>query len=233
MQVVLASSNRGKLQELNSLLSGLNLSLAPQSDFGVTPCDEPFESFLENALAKARHASACTGLPALADDSGLLVDELRDWAGVRSARLYDDWLDQRKRIPSPDDQHTAGGSLGFHSRYQQGQISRDEANLFCLIHLLQKHRHALGVDGSCPITAHFVAVFVFVRSADDPLPLVGQGQWWGELLLEPRGHNGHGYDPIFFDPKLGRTAAELSLEEKNTCSHRALAAQAFCEAFQA
>ncbi|HCO56712.1 MAG TPA: non-canonical purine NTP pyrophosphatase, partial [Burkholderiales bacterium] len=85
MQVVLASSNRGKLQELSSLLGGLNLSLAPQSDFAVTPCDEPFESFLENALAKARHASACTGLPALADDSGLLVDELRDWAGVRSA----------------------------------------------------------------------------------------------------------------------------------------------------
>jgi XTP/dITP diphosphohydrolase len=233
MQVVLASSNRGKLQEINSLLGGLNLSLAPQSDFGVKPCEEPFESFLENALAKARHASACTGLAALADDSGLLVDELKGWAGVRSARLYEDWLDQRKRNPSSDDQQTAGGSLAFHARYQQGQISHDEANFFCLIHLLQRQRHALGVNCSGPIKARFVSVFVFLRSAVDPLPLVGQGQWWGELLPEPRGNNGHGYDPIFFDPKLGRTAAELSLEEKNTCSHRALAAQAFCEAFQA
>ena len=94
MKVVLATSNKGNLQDMNGLLAGLNVSLAPQSKFGIKPCEEPFGTFLENALAKARHASACTGLPALADDSGIIIDELSGWAGVRSARLYQDWLDR-------------------------------------------------------------------------------------------------------------------------------------------
>lgn len=235
MRVVLASSNKGKLEELNRLLSGLNLDLVTQSELGVLPCEEPFGTFLENALAKARHASACTGLPALADDSGLIVEELTDWAGIRSARLYKDWLDQQMsevsaahaKSPRQVDEWP-----DFHRRYQAGQISLDHANLLCLVHLLKAKRHATTVENAPPIAARFVAVFAFLRSADDPLPLIGQGQWLGELVLTPRGENGHGYDPIFFDATRGFTAAEMSLEEKNTCSHRARAAQAFCAAFQ-
>ena len=232
MKVVLATSNKGKLQEMNGLLAGLHLSLASQSEFGVKPCEEPFGTFLENALAKARHASACTGLPALADDSGIVIDELSGWAGVRSARLYQDWLDRRgeERVGSMP---ISSDAVAFHSLYQQGRISLEEANLSCLIHLLQRRKREAGLDHSRPIIARFVAVLAFLRSADDPMPLVGQGQWAGELILEPRGSQGHGYDPIFLDPRLGKTAAELSLEEKNQCSHRARAAQAFCKAFQA
>ncbi|MGA1155715.1 MAG: non-canonical purine NTP pyrophosphatase [Burkholderiaceae bacterium] len=232
MQVVLASSNKGKLEELNGLLGGLGLTLAAQSEFGVRPCEEPFGTFLENALAKARHASASTGLAALADDSGLIVDELSGWAGVRSARLYEDWLDRQASLIEVDIPVDREDSLHFHTRYQQGQISMEQANLLCLIHLLGQQRRMSGLDSSHPVTARFVCVFAFVRAVDDPLPLIGQGQWLGEVLFEPRGQHGHGYDPIFFDPVRKRTAAELSLEEKNKCSHRARAARAFCKAFQ-
>ncbi|MFP5407267.1 MAG: non-canonical purine NTP pyrophosphatase, partial [Gammaproteobacteria bacterium] len=85
-RVVLASGNAGKLREFSALLAPLGLDLVPQSALGVPPAAEPFETFLENALAKARHASAFTGLPALADDSGICVDALGGRPGVRSAR---------------------------------------------------------------------------------------------------------------------------------------------------
>ncbi len=87
LRVVLASSNRGKLRELAALLTPLGLELVSQSELGVAPADEPHPSFIENALAKARHASRVTGMPAIADDSGICVTALGGRPGVRSARF--------------------------------------------------------------------------------------------------------------------------------------------------
>jgi XTP/dITP diphosphohydrolase len=84
-KIVIASSNPGKLRELEALLEPLGLEAVAQGDLGVGEADEPHETFLENALAKARHASLLTGLPALADDSGLCVPALGGEPGVHSA----------------------------------------------------------------------------------------------------------------------------------------------------
>jgi XTP/dITP diphosphohydrolase len=85
MKLVLASNNQGKLAELQALFADLDLELIPQSRLGVGEADEPFRTFVENALAKARHASAATGLPAIADDAGLCVDVLGGLPGVDTA----------------------------------------------------------------------------------------------------------------------------------------------------
>ena len=86
MKLVLASNNKGKLAELQYMLEPLGVELIPQSQLGVGEAEEPFHTFVENALTKARHASRCTGLPALADDSGLCVPALGGAPGVQSAR---------------------------------------------------------------------------------------------------------------------------------------------------
>ena len=85
-KIVLASNNAGKLAEFQSLFEGLKLEVVAQGQLGVTEAEEPFGTFVENALAKARHASAATGLPAVADDSGLCVQALDGAPGVYSAR---------------------------------------------------------------------------------------------------------------------------------------------------
>ena len=85
MKLVLASNNRGKLTELQALFAGLNVTLVAQASIGVTEAEEPFRTFVENALAKARHASAATGLPAMADDAGLCVDAFGGLPGVDTA----------------------------------------------------------------------------------------------------------------------------------------------------
>ncbi len=85
-KIVIATGNKGKLREIQHILSPLQIEVIPQAEFNVPECAEPFCTFIENALAKARHASKHTGLPALADDSGLCVDALQGAPGVRSAR---------------------------------------------------------------------------------------------------------------------------------------------------
>ncbi|MBS1187226.1 MAG: hypothetical protein H6R04_1244 [Burkholderiaceae bacterium] len=85
-KIVLASNNAGKLAELSQMLAPLGFELHPQAEFGVPEADEPFGTFVENALAKARHASRLTGLPALADDSGICANALGGEPGVHSAR---------------------------------------------------------------------------------------------------------------------------------------------------
>ena len=87
MRLVLASSNRGKLLELRDLLASTGHELVAQSDLGVGDADETGSTFIENAIIKARHAARATGLPALADDSGLCVDVLDGAPGLRSARF--------------------------------------------------------------------------------------------------------------------------------------------------
>ncbi len=184
MRLVLASGNPGKVREIEAIAHGA-LELVLQSTLGIAEAEEPHASFVENALAKARHASRAARMPALADDSGLCVEAL-------------------------------GGEPGVHSAYYAGRDGsrgeRDARNNARLLAALQDDRRA-----------HYCCLMVLVRRADDPRPLIAEGIWRGEIAREPRGTNGFGYDPLFFLPALGKTAAELAPEEKNRISHRALA----------
>ena len=182
MKLVLASSNHGKLEELRGLLSGTGIELIAQSGLGVEDADETGATFVENALLKARHATRITGLPALADDSGICVDALEGAPGLYSARY-----------------------AGEH-----GNAARNIDKLLDeLIDVPEERRGA-----------HFYCVLVLLRHADDPQPLIVEGQWNGRILHERRGSGGHGYDPVFFDPVHGQSAAEMALDFKNGISHR-------------
>ena len=189
-KVVLATGNPGKVREIQRILGDLGVAVVPQSEFGVSDADETGTSFVENALIKARHASVMTGLPAIADDSGLVVDALDGRPGVYSARY-------------------------------SGADATDESNIDKLL------RELLGVPGEKRTAAfHCCAVFV---SADDTTSLVAEGQWAGRILEQRRGTGGFGYDPVFFDPECGRTAAELGPELKNARSHRGKALAALAD----
>lgn len=194
-RVVLASNNPGKVKEFSAILSQAGLAIVPQGDLGIPEAAEPFATFVENALAKARHASRLAGLPALADDSGLCVNSLDGAPGVYSARYAS----------------MAGGEKS------------DAAN---------NRRLVKALDGQADRSAVYVALLVYVRAADDPLPVIAQGLWHGEIVLEPKGGNGFGYDPYFYLPDLGRTAAELDPGEKNRVSHRARALAVLLDALR-
>lgn len=185
-KIVLASNNAGKLAEFKALFEPLKLEVVPQGELGVSEAEEPFGTFVENALAKARHASAATGLPAVADDSGLCVLALDGAPGVYSARYAA--------------MHEAG----------QGDVAN---NTFLLQKLADETQRK----------ACFVSVLVYVNSPADPRPLIAEGVWWGEVAQAASGHNGFGYDPLFYIPELKKSSAELSPAEKNTYSHRAQA----------
>ena len=189
-RIVVASNNPGKLRELGAQLAPLGFAAVPQSELGVDEAEEPHETFLENALAKARHASRATGLPAIADDSGLCVPFLDGAPGVSSAHY--------------------AGSGGTREE-------RDARNNSKLVAALQ--------DAS-DRSAFYYCVLVLVRAAADPTPVVAEGAWNGEIVAQPRGAGGFGYDPYFLPWGSSRTAAELSPLEKNRWSHRALAAAA-------
>ena len=180
MKLVVASNNPGKLREFGELLAPLGWETLAQKELGVAECEEPHGTFVENALAKARHASACTGLPALADDSGLCVQAL-------------------------------GGAPGVFSARYAGEPKSDERN---------NRKLVADLAGKSDRRAHYVCVLVFVRHADDPQPVIAEGEWHGEIVDAPRGSGGFGYDPYFFLPATGLTAAELDATEKNRCSHR-------------
>ena len=195
MQLVLASNNAKKLKELNSLLSGLPIELVSQGSLGVSEAEEPHITFVENALAKARHAAQASGRAAMADDSGLCVDALGGAPGVISS-------------------HYAPITLPAAEREQQRGL-QDSANNRLLLARLQ---------GQAQRQARFVCTLVAIRSAEDPEPLIALGRWEGEILVQLQGSGGFGYDPLMFIPSLGKTVAELDADTKNTLSHRALAA---------
>lgn len=179
---VLASNNPGKLAEFSVLLRPLGLNLRPQSDFGVLECAETGLSFVENAILKARHASQHTGLPALADDSGLCVDALYGAPGLYSARY-------------------AGAQAG-----DQGNVNK------LLSELAQVPEAQRG--------AFFCCVLALLQHPKDPTPLIAEGRWHGRILDEPQGNHGFGYDPVFFVPEHGCSAAALAPGVKNRESHR-------------
>jgi len=188
-RLVLASNNAGKLKEFAQLLSPIGFELHPQGEFDVPEAEEPFATFVENALAKARHASRLTGLPALADDSGVCVNAL-------------------------------GGAPGVYSARFAGEPKSDARNNEKLVADLARH-----ADKS----AYYYCVLVYVRHADDPQPVIADGQWRGEIIDTPRGANGFGYDPHFLIPSLGKTTAELDPAVKNAHSHRGQALRALVE----
>ena len=179
-RLVLASSNPGKLREIEALLASLGTEILPQSSLGVSEAEEPHGTFIENALAKARHAARRARLPALADDSGICARAL-------------------------------GGQPGVHSARFAGEPRSDVRNNEKLIALLADKDDR---------RAHYYCVIVLMRHADDPEPVIAEGTWAGEIVAEPRGERGFGYDPHFFLPDLGKTAAELESEQKNLLSHR-------------
>ncbi len=179
-KLVLASSNPGKLREFEALLAPLGMEIVPQSSLRVAEADEPHGTFVENALAKARHASRRTKLPALADDSGICVAAL-------------------------------GGEPGVHSARFAGEPRSDARNNEKLIEMLADKDNR---------RAHYYCVIVLMRHAEDPEPIIAEGSWAGEIIAEPRGANGFGYDPHFFLRDLGKTAAELDPGKKNLRSHR-------------
>lgn len=200
LRLVLASNNAKKLLELQALLSGLPLTLVAQGALGIAEAEEPHRTFLENALAKARHAARASGGPALADDSGLCVDALGGAPGVDSAV----WAGEPRW---PDGQPPIDREVR--------RRAQDAANNARLLEALK---------GVADRRAAFVATLVAVRHADDPEPLVACGRWPAEILVAPRGEGGFGYDPLVFVPELGSSVAELPAALKNAHSHRARAA---------
>ncbi|MDR3088047.1 MAG: RdgB/HAM1 family non-canonical purine NTP pyrophosphatase [Azoarcus sp.] len=186
-RLVLASNNAKKAAEMQTLLAPLGLDIVPQAKLGVGEAEEPYFTFIENALAKARHAAAATGLPAIADDSGLCVAAL-------------------------------GGAPGVHSARFAGDPKSDERNNQFLLEELA----AVPENGR---DAWYYCCLVLVRHADDPCPLIADGQWHGRILTAPRGAGGFGYDPLFWLPELAQSAAELASGQKNAISHRGVAMQ--------
>lgn len=195
MKVVLASNNPGKLRELDAVLRPMGWELIAQGDLGVPEAEETETTFEANALLKARHAAACTGLAALADDSGIEVDALDGRPGVYSARYA-------------------------------GPQCDDEANNRLLLQELE------GVPEE-QRSARYQCVIALVRTAEDPDPLIARGAWEGRILEAPQGHNGFGYDPLFYVPTHGCASAELEPDVKNALSHRGAALRALVERLQA
>jgi XTP/dITP diphosphohydrolase len=195
MKLVLASNNAKKLTELQTLFAGLAVELVAQGTLGVNEAEEPHHTFVENALAKARHAARESGLAAIADDSGLCVDALGGAPGVQSA-VY-------------------AGELAVGDDREQRRRAQDAANNALLLARMQ---------GRTDRRARFVSTLVALRHAADPEPLIAQGRWEATLLDAPRGSGGFGYDPLVWIAALGASVAELDAARKNASSHRALAA---------
>ena len=184
MNLLLASSNPGKLAELRELL-GEGFTLHAQSEFDIRDAEETGASFIENAILKARHAARASGLPALADDSGLCVDAL-------------------------------DGAPGLYSARYAGRHGDSAANIDKLLRDLDS-------TPDDARSARFVCVLALLRHADDPMPLIAQGVWEGRILRTRHGEGGFGYDPVFFSPTHGCSAAELPAAVKNRDSHRGIA----------
>lgn len=191
-RVVLASANAHKLREIGEILAPSGIELVAQTALGIVAARETGQSFVDNALSKARHAAAHARLPAIADDSGIEVDALDGRPGVHSAR------------------------------YAGAQASAEQN--------LKKLEQELAFVPDERRGARYVCAIVYVQCKTDPSPIVCAGYWSGRIALERRGSNGFGYDPVFFVPELGATAAELDPAIKNTVSHRGQALRALLAA---
>jgi len=185
-RLLLASENRGKLLELRALVEPMGAIVRAQGALGIKATPEPHDTFVENALAKARHGARESGWPTLADDSGLCCEALGGAPGIRSARYAGD--------DASDEQNNA---------------------------LLVRELAAVGNR-----RAHYRCVVVAMRWHGDPEPLIADGRWDGEIVDRAQGSGGFGYDPHFWLPQVGCTAAQLDAQQKNRISHRAIAIRA-------
>ena len=192
-KIVIASNNAGKLREFNALFTQFGINAITQGELGITETEEPYATFVENALTKARHAARLSKLPALADDSGICVTSLGGAPGVWSAR---------------------------YASIQAGEPKSDARN---------NEKLLADMKGVINRNAFFYCVLVFVRTADDPQPIIADGVWHGEITHAPRGTGGFGYNPVFNIPSLNLTAAEISDDKKNALSHRAQALRVLME----
>ena len=191
-QIVLASNNAGKISEFQELFAPYAIEIIPQKQLNVPEIDEPYTTFVENSLHKARHCAKLTGIPALADDSGLCIDALNGNPGVFSARYA-------------------------------GEPKSDQANINKVLNNLA------GVNNR---QAYFYCSLVFIRSYNDPQPIIAEGVFNGEIANAAKGNFGHGYDPIFWLPEYEKTVAELNSTIKNKISHRGLALQKLIKKLQ-
>jgi len=191
-QIVIASGNPGKIKEFSVMFSAFAIQVKSQNEFGVPEAEGTGLSFVENAIIKARNACLHTGLPAIADDSGLAVDALNGAPGIYSARFSQDL---------------------------EGDAANDSTNNIKLLANLESVKEG-------ERTAQFICALVYMRHADDPVPVIAIGEWRGCILRELRGNNGFGYDPLFFVEEQGCTSAELPPETKNRISHRGKATAA-------
>ena len=185
MDIMVASKNNGKIKEIRKILDKNNINLKTYHDIDIPEVDETGVSFVENAILKARSASIVTGLPSIADDSGIEVDYLDSRPGVKSAR---------------------------YSGNNATNMSNNDKLLKELDGVSMEKRNAC-----------YRCVIVFMRFPDDPFPVISTGSWYGLIAEKPEGENGFGYDPIFFLPEFNKTSAQLTDDEKNKISHRALA----------
>jgi XTP/dITP diphosphohydrolase len=192
-KLVIASNNPGKLREFQFLLQPLGIEVLTQAQLGIAEAEEPHVTFIENALAKARHVSRLSGLPALADDSGICVTALEGAPGVLSAR------------------------------YAGDDPKSDQRNNEKLLQAMQ---------GVTDRRAHYYCVLVLLHHADDPQPLIAEGEWHGEITHEERGGGGFGYDPLFWLPEFGKTSAQLERDEKHAISHRGKALKVLLQRLQ-
>jgi len=185
MKVMLATRNNGKIIEMRRLLEPLGLELDNQTDTDIPSPVEDGQTFVENALIKARAVSLASSTPAIADDSGLVVPVLDGRPGI------------------------------YSSRFAHIDASDAENNSELLTQLANQESRA----------AYFFCCMVFLRHAQDPTPIIAYGQWWGEILREPQGEGGFGYDPLFYVADESRSAAQLPAQTKNRLSHRGQASQ--------
>ena len=192
-QIILASSNIGKIKEIQAILA--EHLIVPQSVFNVTDAEETGSTFVENAIIKARHAAFQCKLPAIADDSGLVVDALSGAPGVISARY---------------------AGVGASDRDNVQKLLKE------LEDVPKEQR-----------SARFICVMVFLEHAEDPFPVIAQGVWEGQILYQPIGANGFGYDPVFWVPEQQCASAELSADVKNSLSHRSKALRSLTDLIKA
>lgn len=190
-EIVLATGNQGKVRELSALLAPLNWRVRAQNEWDFEEVEETGLTFVENAILKARQAARITGLPALADDSGLAVEALAGAPGIYSAR---------------------------YAGRQASDTDNVTKLLAALAHVPPAQRQA-----------SFHCVLAFMRHADDPTPVICHGSWLGEIAQQASGDGGFGYDPVFYIPALGCTAAELDKHQKQQLSHRGQALQKLLE----
>jgi len=189
-KIVIASGNPGKLREFQFLLQPFGIEVLTQSQLGIGEAEEPHSTFIENALAKAHHVNRLSGLPALADDSGICVTALGGAPGVLSAR------------------------------YAGDNPRSDERNNERLLQVM---------SGVTDRRAHYYCVLVLLHHAGDPQPLIAEGEWHGEIALQPAGNGGFGYDPLFWLPQLDKTSAQLERDQKHEISHRGKALRVLLE----